>query len=78
MSELNAEMILSIWEAFVDYLPPKEKADLAERLLKIFEDNGLDMSTVEDIEGVDKHLDKAIAEYAEEDDWDDDYDEYED
>jgi hypothetical protein len=81
LSEINVEMILSIWELFGDFVPAKERLETANLLIKLFEDNGLDMATIDDILGVDKYLDKAVAEYESDEyaDYDDEEDDdYED
>lgn len=74
--ELNGALVLEFWEVMVEYLPSSKKEDVANRLVKIFADKGLDSSEFESIRGEDSHLDAAIDNVLErgDDEYEYDYD----
>jgi hypothetical protein len=74
--ELNGALVLEFWEVMVEYLPSSKKEDVANRLVKIFADKGLDSNEFESIRGEDSHLDAAIDNVLErgDDEYEYDYD----
>lgn len=55
-------------------MPTSKKEDVANKLVKIFSDRGLDQDEFESIRGEDHHLDTAIDHFREADADTDDYD----
>mgnify|MGYP000393835853 CR=1 FL=1 len=80
--ELSGALVLELWEFVVEYLPTGKKEDVANKLVKIFADKGLESTDFESIKGEDSHLDSAIDNAFEggEDDYEFDYEsnDYED
>ncbi len=74
--ELSGGLVLEFWEVMVEYLPSGKKEDVANRLVKIFADKGLDSNEFESIRGEDSYLDAAIDNVLErgDDDYEYDYD----
>lgn len=74
--ELNGALVLEFWEFLVEYLPSSKKEDVANKLVKIFADKGMDSHEFESIRGEDSYLDAAIDNVLEknEDDYEFDYD----
>lgn len=74
--ELNGALVLDCWEIIVEYLPTAKKEDVANRLVKIFADKGLDSNEFESIRGEDSYIDTAIDNVLErgDDDYEYDYD----
>ena len=75
--EVNASLVLDIWELVSEYLPTNRKEDVANKMIKIFADKGLDQDDFEAIKGEDYHLDTAIDNFSENDRDDDDEIDYE-
>jgi hypothetical protein len=77
--EISEEVVLEIWETFMEHLPASKRNDLAMRYLKIFLDQDIDVSDLEDIRGEDEHIDHALDQFADDDrPYDDEESEYED
>lgn len=74
--ELNGTLVLDCWEIIVEYLPTAKKEDVANRLVKIFADKGLDSNEFESIRGEDSYIDTAIDNVLDrgDDDYEYDYD----
>lgn len=72
--ELNGALVLEFWEVMVEYLPSSKKEDVANRLVKIFADKGMDSEEFESIRGEDSYLDAAIDNVLERSDDEYDYD----
>jgi hypothetical protein len=72
--EVNASLILDVWELFGEYLPTNRREDIANKLIKIFADKGVEQDDLEAIKGEDNYLDTAIDNFREIDH--DDEDEY--
>jgi hypothetical protein len=73
--EVNASLILDVWELFGEYLPTNRKEDIANKMIKIFADKGVEQDDLEAIKGEDSYLDTAIDNFSEHDrDDEDDYD----
>lgn len=78
--EVNAGAVLEIWELVSEYLPTNRKEDVANKIIKIFADKGVDQDDFDQIIGEDNYLDTAIENFREVDDTDEydadyDYDE---
>jgi hypothetical protein len=77
--EVNATLILDVWELISECLPTNKKEDVAIKLIKIFIDKGFEQDDLESIKGEDLYLDSAIdsfneGEFEESDDYNNDYD----
>lgn len=58
--EINPESVLEIWEVFCEHLPPAKREQLAFRFVKIFIDQDIELSDLDDIRGEDEYLDDAF------------------
>jgi hypothetical protein len=65
--ELNASLMLDVWELVMELIPSSKREDTANKLLKIFTDKGLDQDDFESIRGEDNYLDAAIDNFHETD-----------
>ena len=72
--EVNASLVLDIWELVSEYLPASRKEDVANKMVKLFADTGLDEDDFESIKGEDGHLDAAIDNFHEGDSDEDEFD----
>jgi len=72
--ELNPSLVLDVWELVSEYLPTNRKEDVANKMVKIFADKGLDQDDFYSIKGEDNHLDLAIDNFHEGDHDEDEYD----
>ena len=72
--EVNAGLVLEIWELVSEYLPANRKEDVANKMVKLFADTGLDEDDFESIKGEDGHLDTAIDNFHEGDNDEDEID----
>jgi len=72
--ELTAGLMLDVWELVSEYLPTNRKEDVANKMIKIFADKGVDQDDFESIRGEDGHLDTAIDNFSESDRDEDEYD----
>ena len=70
--DLVASVVLDIWELVIEYIPSSRKEDVANKMIKIFADKGLDEDDFKSIKGEDTYLDAAIDNFCETSD--DDYD----
>lgn len=82
---MNSEsrLILEVWEATRDHIPAAKRSDIAQTLLRSFEEYGMDPGDFVDLKGEDKYLEEAFetlygedpeADYVDYDDGEDDYD----
>ena len=84
---MKEDLIADLWGVIIEYIPEKQKKDLAADFVNILLDYGIKESVLEDLLGVDPYLDQAIdyacdgsgGGYEEEDEEDEDryYDEEE-
>ena len=65
--DLVASAVLDIWEVICEYIPTNRKEDVANKMVKIFADKGLDPDDFESIRGEDTYLDTAIDNFIEPD-----------
>ena len=72
--EVNASLVLDIWELVSEYLPANRKEDVANKMVKLFSDTGLDEDDFEAIKGEDNYLDAAIDNFHEDDQDEDEID----
>ena len=68
----EAELIAEVWCILKEYIKDKQQA--IDHLISIIADKGLLDETVEELRGIDKHLDKALEEYVYVDDDVENYD----
>ena len=71
--ELVASVVLDIWELISEYIPSSRKEDVANKMIKIFADKGLDEDDFKSIKGEDNYLDAAIDNFCEPENDDFDY-----
>jgi hypothetical protein len=59
---MNSEsrLILEVWEATRDHIPAAKRSDVAQTLLRSFEEFGMDPGDFADLKGEDKNLDEAF------------------
>jgi hypothetical protein len=60
---MKEDLIVDIWNTFIEHVPEKAKKDIAYDFINVLLDNGVKESVLEGLIGVDGHLDAAI-EYA--------------
>lgn len=71
----DSKLILEAWEAVRESIPAARREDAVHKLLKVFEEYGIDIDAGE-LEGEDTHLDAALESHREHrDDEDSEYDE---
>lgn len=71
--ETNGAVVLEIWELIVEHLPSAKREEVANKVVKIFSDYGVEQADFESVKGEDSHLDAAIDniyEMADVDDYD--------
>lgn len=61
--DLNGAIVLDLWELVVEHIPSSKKDDVANKLVMMFADAGLDEDDFNSIRGEDSHLDSAIDHY---------------
>jgi hypothetical protein len=59
--------MLDVWELVMEHIPSSKREDVANKMIKIFADKGLDQDDFESIRGEDNHLDSAIDNFHEAD-----------
>jgi hypothetical protein len=59
---MNSEsrLVLEVWEATRDFIPSGKRSDVAQTLLRSFEEFGIDPGEFGDLKGEDKNLDEAF------------------
>lgn len=60
---VNGSIVLDLWELMVEYIPSGKKDDVANKIVMIFADGGMDEDEFDSIRGEDIHLDSAIDNY---------------
>ena len=61
----EAELLAEIWYTLKEYIKDKQQA--IDHLISTLVDKGLTDETIEELRGIDKHLDKALEEYVDND-----------
>ena len=61
----EAELIAEVWCILKEYIKDKQQA--IDHLISTIVDKGLTDETVEELRGIDKHLDKALEVYVDDD-----------
>lgn len=61
--DVNGTVVLDLWELLVEYIPTAKKEDVANKIIMMFADAGLDENDFNTIRGEDNHLDSAIDNY---------------
>ena len=72
---MDSEQIIETWNLFSDYLPAKDKSDVASSYVALIMDFGASESDLKECMGNDDYLDTAILEIFEFDDEEDDIEE---
>lgn len=59
---MNSEsrLILEVWESVRDFVPTAKRTDIAQALLRSFEEFGTDPGLFADLRGEDKNLEEAF------------------
>ena len=57
---MKEDLIADVWSLVVEYIPEKQKADLATDFVNILMDHGIKESTLDSLQGIDPYLDDAI------------------
>jgi hypothetical protein len=59
---MNSEsrLILEVWESVRDFVPAPKRPDIAEQMLRRFEEYGFDPGDYADLVGEDKYLEEAF------------------
>lgn len=61
----ETELLLEVWSILKEYIKDKQQA--IDHLISTLVDKGLTDETIEELRGTDKHLDKALEEYVDND-----------
>ena len=61
----ETELLLEVWSILKEYIKDKQQA--IDHLISTLVDKGLTDETIEELRGIDKHLDKALEEYVDND-----------
>lgn len=59
-SDFSAELLVSIWSTFEDYIPGKQRMQAAEQYIRALEEFGIYADELTEVHGHSKYLDKAI------------------
>jgi len=69
---MRSNVVLEIWEMVQEFVPASKKQQLAQDIVTVFSDQGMDAAWFDDIHGEDNQLDQAIQVVMELDDDDSD------
>ena len=58
--EINAMVLLDIWDLFSDHIPSSKKNDIAIKFFEILINNDIDLDDLEDLRGEDSNIDFAL------------------
>ncbi len=72
----EAQLLVLIWESIQEYIPHKEKKEVASAIVRHMTEYGHDLQLLRDAEGEDNVLDTVLNEFIEEED-DDLFEDYE-
>ena len=61
----EVELLSEVWGILKEYIKDKQQA--IDHLISTLVDKGLTDETIEELRGIDKHLDKALEEYVDND-----------
>ena len=73
---MKDDLIADLWHVVIEHIPEKHRQDVASDFINTLLDHGIKESVLEDLQGIDPHLDEAIeysidGEDIEEDEWED-------
>jgi hypothetical protein len=74
---MKDDLIADLWHVVIEHIPEKHRQDVASDFVNTLLDHGIKESVLEELLGVDPHLDEAI-EYSIDGEDIDDYEEEED
>lgn len=59
---MNSEsrLVLEVWDSVRDFIPAAKRTDIAQALLRSFEEYGVDPGDFADLKGEDKNLEEAF------------------
>lgn len=72
----DSKLIVEVWDTVRDLIPSARREDAVLKLLKVFEEYGVDVSA-DALEGEDSYLDAALENYREHKDEDEESEDYE-
>jgi hypothetical protein len=56
----EARLILEVWDSVRDFIPTPKRQDIAEQVLRRFEEYGVEPESFHDLVGEDKYLEEAF------------------
>jgi hypothetical protein len=71
---MDISVVLDIWETVVDYIPASKREDVANKVVRVFSEQGLDHDDFLEIKGEDSYIDTAIDNFYEQDTEEDEVD----
>lgn len=57
---MKDDLIADLWHVVVEHIPEKHRQDVASDFINTLLDHGIKESVLEELRGVDPHLDEAI------------------
>ena len=69
--DINPDIIVEIWNMLKPYIPQKERADAAYGIIDFYDANG-DIEELRDCDTLDSYLAKALTDYLDDEDEEDD------
>lgn len=72
---MDEQLIIEIWDTFKEYIPQKNLDNAATHFVDFLVDHDVSSGTLESLQGMDGHLDDAIKNVLQDDDYDDEEEE---
>lgn len=69
--DINPDVVIEIWNLLKPYIPQKERADVAYSIIDFYDTNG-DIEELRESDTLDSYLAKALNDYLDDVDADDD------
>jgi hypothetical protein len=57
---MKEDLIADLWNVMIGHIPEKQREDVAYDFVNVLMDYGVKETTIESLQGIDPHLDKAI------------------
>jgi len=73
----EAQLLLLIWESVQEYIPARDKKEVASAIIRHMTEYGNDLQLLRDVEGEDPILDAILEELDEDEDESDLFEDYE-
>ena len=74
---MKDDLIADLWHVVVEHIPEKHRQDVASDFINTLLDHGIKESVLQELIGVDPHLDEAIEYSIDGDEIEDDYEDEE-